>query len=92
LGSQYYVTNLQKTNVTELRNIALNLNFDMIGSPNFMRGIYNGSTAPNEVKNGATIIQQLYEKYFSSHQLPYSLVPFDGRSDYGPFIDVRLCT
>jgi Zn-dependent M28 family amino/carboxypeptidase len=91
LGSQYYVSNLQKTNVTELKNIALNLNFDMIGSPNFMRGIYNGSSALDNVKSGATIIQQLYEKYFSSHQLPYTLTPFNGRSDYGPFIDVIFC-
>lgn len=27
----------------ERDNIALNLNFDMIASPNYVRGVYNGS-------------------------------------------------
>jgi Zn-dependent M28 family amino/carboxypeptidase len=89
LGSQYYVTHLQQTNKTELNNIALNLNFDMIGSPNFIRGIYNGSSGTDSVKKGSTIIQQLFEHYFESHWLPYTLTPFNGRSDYGPFINVH---
>jgi len=40
LGSIYYVENLTDD---EKDNIALNLNFDMIASPNYVRGVYNGS-------------------------------------------------
>jgi len=90
LGSQFYVTNLQQTNYAEFKNIALNLNFDMIGSPNYMRGVYNGSSASNNINAGATIIQQLFENYFAAHQLPYTLTPFTGRSDYGPFINAGI--
>ena len=39
LGSEHYVANL---NEEESRDIALYLNFDMIGSPNYFRGIYDG--------------------------------------------------
>ena len=39
-GSQYFVNNLSEE---ERDDIALNLNFDMIASPNYVRGVYNGS-------------------------------------------------
>lgn len=39
-GSQYFVNDLSEA---ERDNIALNLNFDMIASPNYVRGVYNGS-------------------------------------------------
>ena len=39
-GSQYFVNNLSGP---ERDDIALNLNFDMIASPNYVRGVYNGS-------------------------------------------------
>ena len=39
-GSQYFVKDLSEA---ERDSIALNLNFDMIASPNYVRGIYNGS-------------------------------------------------
>jgi len=39
-GSQYFLDNLSEAEHDE---IALNLNFDMIASPNYVRGVYNGS-------------------------------------------------
>lgn len=39
LGSQHYVASLMET---QTRNIALNLNFDMIASPNDVRFVYDG--------------------------------------------------
>lgn len=42
LGSQYYVANLPQA---ERDKIALNLNFDMIGSPNFVRFVYDGDNS-----------------------------------------------
>ena len=47
LGSQYYVDSLSDDEIAE---IALNLNYDMIGSPNYIRGIYDGRTGPEDVR------------------------------------------
>jgi Zn-dependent M28 family amino/carboxypeptidase len=81
LGSTYYVQNLINTSSPELHEIALNLNFDMLGSPNFYRGIYNGSA--HDVGSGQ--IQSLFEAYFESVNLTMALKPFNERSDYAPF-------
>ena len=47
LGADHYVSNLPDE---ELDNIALNLNFDMLGSPNFVRFVYDGdgSATPDD--------------------------------------------
>lgn len=39
-GSRYFVNDLSEA---ERDDIALNLNYDMIASPNYLRGVYNGS-------------------------------------------------
>ncbi|HSK14969.1 MAG TPA: M28 family peptidase, partial [Gaiellaceae bacterium] len=39
IGSQHYVDSLAKR---DLKDIALNLNHDMVGSPNFVRFVYDG--------------------------------------------------
>lgn len=86
LGSTYYVTDLKNNHPDQLAEIALNLNFDMLGSPNFMRGIHNGSSGPEDVRHGSALIQELFEGYFQSQNLPFMLTAFDGRSDYAAFI------
>jgi Zn-dependent M28 family amino/carboxypeptidase len=86
LGSTFYVNDLKNNHPEQLAEIALNLNFDMLGSPNFMRGIHNGSSGPEDVRHGSALIQQLFEGYFQSQQLPFMLTAFDGRSDYAAFI------
>jgi len=90
LGSQFYVSNLTSNAPGELANIALNLNFDMLGSPNYYYGIYNGSSGSANIKQGSTKIQELFEVFFITSALPYELSPFTGRSDYGPFISVGI--
>jgi len=86
LGSTYYVNELKDNHPDQLAQIALNLNFDMLGSPNFMRGIYNGSSGPEDVRHGSALIQKLFEGHFRSENLPFMLTAFDGRSDYAAFI------
>jgi len=84
LGSTYYVSQL---NSTELATIALNLNFDMLGSPNFFRGVYNGYAAEDvAIRNASGKIQTLFELYFDTYDITHETTPFTGRSDYGPFI------
>jgi len=88
LGSKYYVSSL---NSTQISQIALNLNFDMLGSPNFFYGIYNGSSAVNEsIRASSAAIEGLFKDYFNSKNLSFLLTTFDGRSDYGPFINVGI--
>jgi Zn-dependent M28 family amino/carboxypeptidase len=89
VGSQYYVDNLSKR---EIKNIALNLNFDMIGSPNFVRFVYDGdgSATPLAGPNGSKNIENVFLDYFESEELAVEPTAFDGRSDYGPFIDVGI--
>jgi Zn-dependent M28 family amino/carboxypeptidase len=93
LGSEYYVENLPDK---ELNEIALNLNFDMLGSPNFVRFVYdgNGSATPNNPDDagpaGSAAIERVFKRYFAAKGLKTEPTPFDGRSDYGPFIAVGI--
>lgn len=89
LGSQYYVDQLTPR---EIKNIALNLNFDMIGSPNFVRFVYDGDGDATGLAgpNGSGNIEQVFLDYFTGQGLASDPTAFDGRSDYGPFIDVGI--
>jgi hypothetical protein len=85
VGSQFYVDSLTKA---QTKDIMLNLNFDMLGSTNFARFIYDGdggafgSTGPS----GSARIEQVFEQYFASQGLATEPTEFDGRSDYDAFI------
>ncbi len=89
LGAEHYVANLS---ARDIKNIALNLNFDMIGSPNFVRFVYDGdgSDTPLAGPNGSQTIEQVFLDYFEEMSLPVEPTAFDGRSDYGPFIAVGI--
>jgi Zn-dependent M28 family amino/carboxypeptidase len=92
LGSEFYVESLLDENgepTPELERIALYLNFDMVASPNFGRFVYDGD-GPDEAPPGSGAIEQVFNQYFDSQSLAYLPTPFDGRSDYGPFIAVGI--
>merc|ERR1712000_498621 len=84
LGSTFYVNSLSGD---EKNAIALNLNFDMLGSPNFIRGILNGTDSP---MHGSQVIMETFENFFTSNQLTYDIIPFTGRSDYGPYLEAGI--
>ena len=86
LGSEYYVSHLA---TTELKNIMVNLNFDMVASPNFVRFVYDGdgSGTGTSGPNGSANVEKVFNDYFASQGLATAPTAFDGRSDYGPFID-----
>jgi Zn-dependent M28 family amino/carboxypeptidase len=86
LGAEHYASTLPKA---ELKNIALNLNFDMVGSPNYVRFVYDGDGNETGTKgpSGSGNIEQVFLDYFASQGLATEPTAFDGRSDYGPFID-----
>ena len=89
LGSEHYVSTLTKR---QIKDIAVNLNFDMIGSFNFVRFVYDGdgSATPQPGPNGSSVVEDVFLKYFASEGLPTEPTAFDGRSDYGPFIAVGI--
>ena len=70
LGSEYYVANLTEA---ELDDIALYLNFDMVASPNYFFGIYDGDdssdTAPVAIPEGSAQIEDVFEKFFADRGL-----------------------
>ena len=89
LGAEHYVANLSKS---ELKDIALNLNFDMVGSPNYVRFVYDGDGSDTAVAgpSGSGRIESVFTDYFSSVGLASAPTEFSGRSDYGPFIAVGI--
>ena len=96
LGSRYHVQQAQQSQVVGERasDYAVNLNYDMLGSPNFLYGVYNATSAPvntpTKALAGSLIVTQLHFDYFIQNGLPYDGVPFDGRSDYGQFLAVGV--
>jgi Zn-dependent M28 family amino/carboxypeptidase len=89
VGSQYYVDSLSKK---QAKNIELYLNFDMIGSPNYARFIYDGSGDAFGIKGptGSGNIEAVFEDYFESQGLASEPTAFDGRSDYDAFITAGI--
>jgi Zn-dependent M28 family amino/carboxypeptidase len=91
VGATRYVAAISDA---EFEQIGMNLNFDMIGSPNFARFVYDGdfsdttppTTAP-DLNAGAAEIERTFVNYFASQGLASEPTAFDGRSDYKPFQD-----
>ncbi len=88
LGSTFYVAQLTPD---EREDIGLYLNFDMIASPNYTFGIYDGdnsggTAAPGFIPAGSAEIEDQFERFFTSRGEPFKDTEFSGRSDYGPFI------
>jgi Zn-dependent M28 family amino/carboxypeptidase len=84
VGSDFYVNSLSQA---DRDRIALYLNFDMVGSPNYVRFVYDGSGDVGPAgPAGSTAIEDLFNGFYASRGLAFEPTPFDGRSDYGPFI------
>jgi hypothetical protein len=86
IGSTFYVNSLSQA---EKDQIELMLNFDMVGSPNFVRFVYDGNNSAGGGSvgpAGSGAIEQVFLDYFASQGLATDPTPFNGRSDYGPFI------
>lgn len=86
IGSEYYVSQLT---ARQLKEHAVNLNFDMVGSPNFVRYVYDGdgSAFGEKGPNGSALVEKVFLDYFKSQNLPVAPTAFDGRSDYFGFIN-----
>jgi Zn-dependent M28 family amino/carboxypeptidase len=91
VGSTAYVADLSQA---ERNKIALYLNFDMVGSPNYVFFIYDGDNSDNmgapAGPAGSAQIEKTFERFFASVGEPFKGTDFTGRSDYGPFIAVGI--
>jgi aminopeptidase Y len=91
IGSTHYVKNLSPA---DQDNIALYLNFDMIGSPNHVFFIYDGDDSdgvgagPGPV--GSAEIEEFFEQFYTQVGQPFKGTDLSGSSDYGPFIAVGI--
>jgi Zn-dependent M28 family amino/carboxypeptidase len=88
-GSQHYVDSLT---ARELKDIAVNLNFDMVGSPNYVRFVYDGDASDTASlgSTGSGAVEDVFVSYFDSQGLASEPTAFDGRSDYDAFIAVGI--
>jgi Zn-dependent M28 family amino/carboxypeptidase len=89
LGSEHYVAQLGPDGVTD---VYANLNFDMVGSPNYVRFVYDGDGSDTGTAGppGSAQIEALFNQHFAGQGQATDPTAFDGRSDYGPFIAVGI--
>lgn len=89
LGSEHYVDSLSDG---ALSKIVANLNFDMVGSPNYVRFVYDGDGSDTDPAGppGSGQIERIFVNHFESQGLESAPTEFSGRSDYGPFIAVGI--
>lgn len=86
LGAAHFV---EQSTPEELAQIRLYLNFDMIGSPNYFYGVYDGDGSEFGTTGplGSAQAEKLFEDYFKSVGIQSFPTDFSGRSDYGPFLE-----
>lgn len=63
-----------------------------IASPNYINAIYDGDGSAFNLSGpaGSAEIEALFENYFTGVGQNFTATAFDGRSDYGPFLDVGI--
>jgi Zn-dependent M28 family amino/carboxypeptidase len=87
VGSTLYVNTLSDE---EFAKIALYLNFDMVGSPNYVFFVYDGDDSDGvgagAGPEGSAQIEKKFEEFYNSRSVPFKGTDFDGRSDYQAFI------
>ena len=88
LGSRHYVSQLS---ADARRRIALYINLDMVGSPNFVRFVYDGdgSASRSQFPAGSGPIERVFARYFGSRKLPYAETGLGG-SDHLPFAQAGI--
>lgn len=89
LGAAYYVSQLTPEENLKIRGY---LNFDMVASPNYILGVYDGSGKAFNLTGpaGSDLFQYTFEDYFTKAKRGSVPTAFTGRSDYGPFLEVNI--
>ncbi|SPO22693.1 related to aminopeptidase Y precursor, vacuolar [Ustilago trichophora] len=90
LGAEHYVGELNQQQKDQIR---LYLNFDMIASPNYVLSVHDGDGSTFNLTGpaGSAQAEAMFFDYFKNiAKQPLIEGPFDGRSDYGPFLDAGI--
>ncbi len=91
VGSTRYVEGLSPE---DKGRIALYLNLDMVGSPNAGYLVYDGDdsdrTGEGPGPAGSAVVEQVLLEQLAAVGVQGSGTDFDGRSDYGPFIEAGI--
>jgi Zn-dependent M28 family amino/carboxypeptidase len=94
IGSTAWVQQQEEADL--LGEIALYMNFDMVGSPNYIFMVYDADTstfpAPPGVPipDGSAAIEDTFESFYTYAGEPYDDTQFSGRSDYQAFINNQI--
>ncbi|KAK0383703.1 hypothetical protein NLU13_9614 [Sarocladium strictum] len=88
LGSYYYVMQLNQSD-TELAKMRAYLNFDMIASPNYVYGIYDGDGSAFNFTGpaGSDVLEADFEEFYEANGQAHVPSLFTYRSDYAAFIE-----
>lgn len=95
MGSRAYCHMLDQ-NPSEKKKIVIYSNHDMLGSPNYVPFIHDGSSAPESLKTASTYLTDLYAKYFKQLSPTnkffknYALDNMTGGSDYFSFLEIGI--
>ncbi len=81
LGSDFYAASLTPEENLKVR---LFMDYDMLASPNYAYQVYDALDSANPA--GSEALRNLYLDWYTAQGLNYTLIPFDGRSDYDGFI------
>lgn len=91
LGSTHYVEQLTQT---QKDRIALYLDFDTIGSPNYGFFVYDGDDSDGvgagPGPGGSAPIEEVFEAYYAQRGLPFKGTDLDGLADYAPFMSAGI--
>ncbi|KAF9092286.1 Leucyl aminopeptidase yscIV [Mortierella sp. AM989] len=95
LGSRHYVRELAKDK-DKKKQVAMNMNFDMLASPNYVpyvsrasinsRTVHDGKTAPKALVKPSSKIDHLLVQYFDHENKAYEYTDMTGGSDFLPFL------
>lgn len=89
LGSLHWVNSMVSDDPQTIQHLAAYVNVDMVASPNFIIGVYDGDgstfTRP-DVPAGSAGLKGLFTSYFDRIGQPWTDVEFDDSSDYASFI------
>lgn len=85
LGSYAYADLLLSEENAKLR---LFMDYDMMASPNYEYQIYDANNKDHPAGSGD--LKDLYIDWYTAQGLNYTMIPFDGRSDYVGFIDAGI--
>ncbi|KAF9321827.1 Leucyl aminopeptidase yscIV [Podila horticola] len=86
LGSRHYVRELVRAADGSKERVAMNMNFDMLASPNYVPYIHEGKTAPEALVGPSSKIDHLLVEHFEYHKKPFEYTDMVGGSDFLPFL------